>query len=356
MDIKLINVSIHDIDIENNNVQRRIIDGQIIKKEGLLFYTKKVITDIYTPPDRQSNIRGQYYKFSNEDELVPHYLKLINQNPNVWEELTEKIAVKLFSIEVMVNDKVVNLKGLRKGSLLQAHFTYNNEPKIALIKIDTNQFLSEVLDIQAGLPINTRVQKVAITTFNSSNAITSLLLSDTNSKITEYWRYTFLQSEPVNKNKQNTKNAFVAIDNFLKKKIKPISKQDYYFLRNKVILDFRKDSFEFNNLVSDLQNYEPVSNELGLEFNSLLLNFQELPKSAKSFDTQFDIDTTEVKAKLQNKMVIDDNFDLIIKRDIDNLRTVLGVGNDDDGGKYVKIYSEVGYSLLKTDSKYNDTK
>ncbi|MCO6508326.1 MAG: nucleoid-associated protein [Snodgrassella sp.] len=346
MEIKLTNVSLHDMDIENNKV-RKNIPVESDDNKNLLEYTTKVITEIYTPPKRQTQIRGQYYTFSNEDELIPRYLKQINQDPTVWEQLTEKIAKKLLSIEVKVYDKVANLNGLREGSLLQAHFTFKNEQKIALIKIDTNQILDKVLKIRDGLPVKTRVQKVAVISFDSSNIITSLLLSDTNSKITEYWRDAFLNSEPVQTNEQNTKNAFEAIDTFLKRKIKSISKQDFYYIRNKVILDFRKNSFEFNNLVSDLQNYEPINDDLAVKFNKILSEFEELPQGKKKFDTQFEIDPTMIKARLKKqKMVIDNNFDLIIKTPVEDLKTIFGVGVD-DGGKFVRIYSEDGYNAFK---------
>ncbi|KDN14130.1 hypothetical protein BGI40_03745 [Snodgrassella communis] len=345
MEIELTNVSLHDMDIENNKVKKSI-PVESDDNKNLLEYTTKVITEIYTPPKRQTQIRGQYYTFSNEDELIPRYLKQINQDPTAWERLTEKIAEKLLSIEVKVYDKVANLNGLREGSLLQAHFTFKNEQKIALIKIDTNQILDKVLKIRDGLPINTRVQKVAVISFDSSNTITSLLLSDTNSKITEYWRDTFLNSEPVQTNEQNTKNAFNAIDTFLTRKIKPTSKQDFYYIRNKVILDFRKKSFEFNNLVSDLQNYEPIDPTLAVNFNEFLSEFEQLPQGKKKFDTQFEIDPTMIKARLtKQQMVIDNNFDLVIKTPVDDLKTVLGV-DDDDRGKYVKIYSEEGYNTF----------
>ncbi|PIT60122.1 nucleoid-associated protein [Snodgrassella alvi] len=345
MSIKLINASIYHINIDSN-VADKFIAEDPNDNENLLSYAQSVITDIYTPPKGQTQIKGQYYSFINEDELIPQYLKKINYDTNVWEELTKKIAEKLLSIESKVRDQVQKLQGLREGSLLQIHFNHENDQKIALIKIDTNLILDDILKIRAGLPVKTRVQKVAVISFDSSNKINSLLLSDTNSKITEYWRDAFLNSEPVQTDEQNTKNAFEAIDNFLKRKIKSISKQDFYYIRNKVILDFRKTSFEFNILVSDLQNYEPINADLAVEFNKILSEFEKLPQGKKKFDMQFGIDPTMIKAKLKKQlMVIDNNFDLIIKTPVEDLKTVLGV-DDDDRGKYVKIYSDNGYDVF----------
>lgn len=352
MDVELIdifNACIYDIDIEKNKITRFITDDDKIKEKNMLDYSRRVIIDIYTPPKRQTLIKGQYYNFTNTDELIPQYLSKINIDPYTWEEYTKKIAEKLLSVESEAYLKVGHLNGIRKGSLLQIQFKHNGLPKIALTKIDTIQYLNEVLQINSGLPIESRVQKTAVVSFNNSNTIESLLVSDTTSKISAYWQSTFLQAEPVLTNSQNTQNAFEAIDHFLKIHIKKISKQDFYYIRNKVILDFRKESFEFNNLINDLQNYKPINKELEAQFNDILIKFQELPISSKKpFDTQFDIDPSKMKAKLQNKVLIDENFDLLIKTPVENLQTVLQVG-DDDGGKFIKIYSDDGYNMLKRD-------
>ena len=347
--IDIFNVCIYDIDIENNKINRFVTDNDEIRKKNMLNYSRRVINDIYASPKGQALIRGQYYKFTNTDELVPRYLTNMNVDPNTWEEYTKKIAEKLFSIELEVSSKVENLNGVKKGSLLQIQFKHNGLQKIALAKIDTIQYINEVLEINSGLPIVIRAQKTAVVSFIDSNTIESLLLSDTTSKIATYWRSTFLQAEPILTNSQNTQNAFEAIDHFLKIQIKKISKIDYYFIRNKVILDFRNKSFEFNNLINDLQKYKPINKELDAQFNDILIKFQELPiNSKKPFDTQFDIDSSKIKAKLQNKVLIDENFDLLIKTPVENLQTVLQVG-DDDGGKFIKIYSDDGYNMLKRD-------
>lgn len=347
--IDIFNACIYDIDTENNKINRFITDNDEIREKNMLNYSRRVIVDIYTPPKGQTLIKGQYYNFTNTDELVPQYLIKMNSAPNTWEEYTKKIAEKLLSIELEAYSKVEQLKGVRKGSLLQIQFKHNGLLKIALAKIDTIQYINEVLHIDSGLPIETRVQKTAVVSFNNSNTIESLLLSDTTSKIATYWRSAFLQAEPVLTDSQNTQNAFETIDHFLKIQIRKISKKDFYYIRNKVILDLRKDSFEFKNLINDLQKYKPFDKELEARFNDILIKFQELPKNSKKpFDTQFDIDPSKIKAKLRNKLLIDENFDLLIKTPVEDLQTVLQVG-DDDGGKFIKIYSEDGYNLLKRD-------
>lgn len=353
MDIVLEKISVHFLSVNNGSPEKRIIDEKI-ENNDIKNYIKHIIIETTTPPKNQERIKGQYFKFKNMDELIARNLEqIVSDSTNEkWEELTTSNAKKLLDVEKVVKDEITNLKnGIRSGSLLQIKCKLDKQPTLFLIKIDDNTFLdNEIMKLKTGLPLKTRMQKVAIIMFNDKFEVQNLLLSDTNTNISKYWKANFLIAEPLRDEKTNTINAFNAIDKLLKNSIKKKSVKDYYFIRNQVIIDFRKERFSFNALVDSLKEYKPIDDKLDSDIYKQFINkLEQLPINDKNpFDTEFDIEPKVIKAKLNNKIMIDNNFELIVKGEITDLRSKLGTGIDEETNqKYIKIYSEEGYDMFE---------
>ncbi|WP_026878507.1 hypothetical protein WMO13_06630 [Ignatzschineria larvae DSM 13226] len=343
--------SFHSISVKSNLVEERAFDGAT--KDDVENYIKHVLTEVTTPPKNQTRIRGQFYNFRSMNERVAANLKAMTEDlgADSWALRAVDNAKKLLDVEIDVQRSIDHLKHeVRKGCLLQVVYRNDNELSIAVLKIDDNTFLdSDVMALKTGLPLNTRMQKVALVTFKDDGEVASLLLSDTNTKISAYWRNDFLEAVEIREASINTRLAFDAIDKLLKREIKKASIQDYYFLRNQLVLDFRKDSFDFTELVDKFKDYSPVNPDLDDAAMSTFINkLQNLPKTPnKEFDTQFDIAENIIKARVVNSIMIDDIFELKVKQPIEDLENKLDVGKDGDGRKYVKLYSDQGYETFK---------
>lgn len=354
MDIVLDKFSIHFLSVKNDSPEIKVDNGKI-KDDDINNYIKHIIKETMTPSKNQQLIKGQYFKFQNMNELVASNLKkiVLDSMNDEWLKLTTENASKLLCVEKRAQDEIAKLnQEIRSGSLLQIKCRLNEQITLFLIKIDDNTFLdSSMMEYKTGLPVKTRMQKVAIIKFNERSEVESLLISDTNATISKYWKIDFLLTEPLRNDKTNTNNAFNAIDKLLKSSIKNKSLKDFYFIRNQLIIDFRKESFDFNNWVENLKSYEPVNREKLDEktYTKFITELEELPsKSKDAFDTQFDIEPNIIKAKLNNKIIIDDNFELTIKGEVTDLRDKLGTGIDaETNKKYIKIYSDEGYNMLE---------
>lgn len=353
MNIILEKFSIHSMSVEESSPVKRIIDGEI-EDNDVGNYIIHIIKETTTPPKNQQQIKGQYFNFERMNEVVAANSKkiVLDIENQAWEELTLDNAKKLLDVEKKTQADIAKMnQKIRTGCLLQIKCKLNEKTTLFLVKIDDNAYLdSEIMKLKTGLPLNTRMQKVAIIKFNDDADVESLLLSDTNATISKYWKTDYLVAIPLRDEQTNTSNAFNAIDKLLKNSIRKISKKDFYFIRNQVIIDFRKESFDFNDLVENLKKYIPVNETLDQKiYGKFIKDLEALPISEKNaFDTQFDIETKVIKAKLNNKIMIDDNFELLIKGDVTDLRDKLGTGIDaETNQKFVKIYSDSGYDMLE---------
>lgn len=347
--------SFHSISVTETAPVARVITG---RSEDVEKYLEHILREATTPPKNQENIRGQYFKFKNTSERVAANLKAIvlDSTNAIWDEKVIDNAIKLLDVEKNTQERIAQLGNIRKGCLLQVKCKIEDELTIILVKIDDKTFLEETdMQLKRGLPLDTRVQKLAIIKFDASGKDTSLLLSDTNSTLSQYWRDDFFVVDPIRDSKKNTINAFNEINKVLTSQIKKSSPQDYVFIRNEITMAFRQESLNFDDLVEKLKTYEPLSEKITEQkYTKFIKELEKLPNDLKKgFDTQFEIAKDEIKARmLVNKMVIDEHFELKITGDVPDLQNKFGKGKEEDGRKFVKIYSEKGYD--KFDNNFAD--
>jgi len=294
--------------------------------------------------------RSRYFQFKSMDELVPSSLVAI-LNSESWTDKSRQIAEKLHGVELQVQERIKQLNDVRKGVLLQLKVKHDECIKFVFIKIDNTEFFDEDdFSLKSGLPTSkSRIQKSAVITFTPEKTVDEVIISDSKSTITEYWYLSFLIAEQLKDSETNTKNAFNAIDKLLNKEVKSVSPVDYWFLRNDIVNYFRnEESLIYDDLIEKVKAHKPETEVFKENFDAFVEKFEKLPiKSTKPFDTQFDLESSVIKARIVRKVLLDTNFELRINGEVKDLKFRIFAGSDNKG-KFIKIYSDKGYDEFKT--------
>lgn len=344
--LEVLEYSLHKIDVKVGAPQQVTLNGDT---NGLKLYTELVLKEQLNSP------RSRFFKFTAMGELVPSSLLAI-QNGGDWGDYSYQIAKKLYDVEISVQERIKQLTDVRAGGLLQVKVLHEECVKFVIVKIDNSEFLDEGdLTLKSGLPTSkSRLQKAAVITFNPAGEIDEVIISDSKATITEYWYLYFLVAEQLKDAETNTKNAFNAIEALLTNEVKKVSQVDYWFLRNEIVNHFRnEESLAYDELTAKVRNHKPETPEFEEKFEDFVAKFEALPKTAPHpFDTQFDLMPNVIKAKIRRTVILDTNFELRLNGEIKDLSSKIKALSD-DGGKYLKIYSEQGYDAFKTKEQQN---
>ncbi|HBP0316904.1 hypothetical protein APB64_29925 [Pseudomonas aeruginosa] len=254
---------------------------------------------------------------------------------------------RLLDCEIAAQKKIVALKKeLRTGSLLCAHFKLAETEHVMLVKIDHAGFLDEVnFQHTSGLPEKQRAQKCATFSVIGGSIDNTVIISDSNNTLTEYWWSSFLNLKPLSDPELNTFKAFKAIEGFLKTKIEKTSPSDYWTLRNAFVSYFTtRPNCLFDQMIDEIMGGYPCADE-SLNMPKLAQEAKLLPKK-NDFDSHFAIAPHIISNKIKRQIRLAENLDLRINGEIANYEKMFSTG-DDDGRKYLKIYSNEGYDAFK---------
>ncbi|KZN69443.1 nucleoid-associated protein [Pseudoalteromonas luteoviolacea] len=329
-DFNLESYSIHHINLE----EEKHHEPEQGEESDIETLSRELLTETF------DSKRGQEFKFASDTEEVA--ILVSNMANGGWEDSCTKIADRLLRSELSRQEELGNFQQVAKGSLLQLKVTNGEELYIIFTKVDHNKFVDERDSlIHFGIPFKKRVQKTCIFKFSEDLTPVSIKIFDSNSKISKYWRKDFLCCEAIRSPVENTKSAFSAIDNTLSRNLKKQSKPDYTYLRNNIITYFRSnESIAFDDFVENVvRNYVPINSEV--DMGELAEKISALPES-KGFDTQFDVDTKSINARIRRVVVLAENFELNIKGEVPELESLVDTGSD-ALGKYLKIYSPEGH-------------
>jgi len=339
-DASVAKTSLHRIDLDKESIGDRVT---ITENNDFDDYVSNLIEDMY-----DSN-RYKSYKFSsNETEVARQVLEM---NEEMWEEKSQIISERLLRSEKLAQERLKEFTHLRVGSLVQLLGRVDGKNILIVTKVDHNAYLDEEnLKKHLGLPIHQRVQKTAIFSYEDKNTLGDIRLSDTNKKISQYWWKDFLEVEELKSSESNTLTAFNAIDNVLRKDVRRKSKSDFWTLRNAVISYFRtNENCTFDTLISSIfDEYSPDHSELDME--DVKKKISDLPNKYK-FDSQFEISSSSIKAKIKNQIQLAENLELKITGHIDNLEKLIDTGIAESGRKYIRIFSESGYSEFSKETE-----
>lgn len=332
--LSLLNASIHKIDINQQDVSLPFAD---MSKEDLKKYIENVISEVVKSP------KSQKFKFDDEFSKIPEIIKSL-----VTEDFTSNstlIARKLHTCEIAAQLKYKAITELREGSLLCAHLILDSQEFMLMVKIDHANFLDDIQYTKTtGLPEKQRAQKTATIEIISGELDTTVIISDSGTKITEYWWKDFLNLLPLSSAEKNTEKAFRALEALLIRKLKDKSQCDFWTLRNAAVSYFTtRQNCIFPDMIDELlDGFEP--DDKTLKLGKLKEDAKKLPES-KDFDSHFVIVKSVIKARIKKQIRLAENLELQIKGEIPGYDKLFSTG-EDTTGKFLKIYSDTGYEVF----------
>lgn len=335
--MEIINFHLHHIDVNNNSVSP--IDIKL-NPQNLNNYIEELLQEIIT----NTNKRMYLFKEGNT-EVKTSLSKILDNNSDV-KKITELNAERLLEKEVKAQELMRSKNmpvEIQKGSLLHLSFDINGTKQIIICKVEHDEILDEFnFEKIRGLNTKKKVFKAILVIFNKSGDILQNFVFDRNNS--KYWWDDFLELQQQYTDGDNTKKSIDEIDRVICT-YKSNYGLDHTILRNSIIGYYRSnDNFNyFDFLLNVIENYEPVNERFPKD--RLIAKLKELPLK-KGFDTQFSIDKTNIKKRV-NKIKLANNLFLNIEDNVDNLENIIEPWMDEQGNKFLRIRTTEGYEYFK---------
>jgi hypothetical protein len=298
----------------------------------------------------QNNENTQEY-FFNDDSIVQREFHTYKGDARHWGSLCEELSATLLDAQQTSQKRIEHLdKKVTPGSLLLIHCkpAENNIDILVLIKMEQEEF-ANVIDFehQYGLPTEKKALNTAFITFEAGKPANMFV-----SRANAFW-LRFLDIYPVRSNNVNTANAFNAIDSALKKVKRDGFKADHLTLRNHLITYLRNNEGQVISYTDLIDTVFGEHKPLDKRFKSkdFADGLRELPKKKtgkQSFDTHFQIDLVDVKAKRRTTIGLTDKIELNLKDGIENLEDTIK-SHEVDGRKGIIVFTDEGFEYFKKD-------
>lgn len=335
--MEIINFHLHHIDVNNNSVS--LIDIEL-NPQNLNNYIEELLQEIIT----NTNKRTYLFKEGNT-EVKTSLSKILDNNSDV-QKIIELNAKRLLEKEIKVQElmrsKNMSVE-IQKGSLLHLSFDINGTKQIIICKVEHDEILDESnFEKIRGLNTKKKVFKAILVTFDEFGNISENFVFDKyNSK---YWWDDFLELQQQYTDSDNTKKTMDEVDKVIST-YKSNYGLDHTILRNSVIGYYRSnDNFNYFDFLSDvIENYKPINTEFPKD--KLIAKLKDLPLK-RGFDTQFSIDKTSIKKRV-NKIKLANNLFLNIEDNVENLENIIEPWMDEQGNKFLRIRTTEGYEYFK---------
>lgn len=333
-------ISLHNIDLNaRTNISKPIPTNEDDIKNYIIELIEK---EIANDNNRKFNIRNlrtsvisNVTKLINLSEVPSNQLN--SQIKQEFQSCIESIANKLLEVELETSDKYEHFTSVQKGTLIQSIIEEDSTSLYYVIaKIEHFAFIDEKdFKKHIGLPYEKKILKSCIIEYSASKVIQKIYISDTNTRLSNYWWDKFLELNKEISDKDNTQIALSSICHSLAKKLKTDHPKDFAQLKNNIWGYFRTQSaFNFDNMLNNVfGSYHPYDTDVDMA--ELKRYISELPDK-KNFDKRFDIIQDEVMKKINNVIQINDKIDLNLKDHIANLSDIIK-SVDESGEKYIKI-------------------
>lgn len=323
-------LSLHHIDKENDKVVKKnvsIDDASDYVKD----LTAKMISNVhmreYKVKSSPNPVISQILNIiqlafsdaniENAATVLP--LKKVDTSDNTPESIISK---RLLESQKSAQIKYKQITNIKKGSLIQSLVEKDSELIYIIAVVEHSSFIDEKdLVKKMGLPDASKATlKAARIHFDKTLANTSIFLSDSSKKITEYWYDGFLDLVESINNISNTKRAYNFIKTHLKNKLSGKYKQDYLEYTNSLNVYFsHNDSFNFEECLDFVFASEPISSDVDVE--ELKSDIKAQKTSNISFDNVFDVDITDIKTSLSNnRYKLNSNIELKLKAPPDKIK------------------------------------
>jgi len=348
----------YTIDISQDDVEDKN-DTDFIKH--LKKFVENKLSTLYL-----SDTNRHYIKKDETTQVINNLNELLKKD--LLEDkkvLSKKIASRLLDKEKIVQTRISKLnQEVQRGGLIMSHFENNGENFICIIKVHYIEFYEEAtFEENTGLPKKDVVLKTCINKLDNNQLSNNFYLSDSTKikgeESAKFWWDDFLELKTQFTDKDNTKKSFEKFDDLLKKDFYNENKEDYWYLRNNLVSYYQTvEQFQVNDLIDRTMgnlNLNILENknqdEKDIYKNNLKEKFQSLSHNKNSkrlFDTEFIIDSKEIKARMKRKISLMTNVDLEIKGEIENFKNSIITGKDESQNqkKFIKIYTDNGYDTF----------
>ena len=330
------------VDIKANEAVRILKDS--ITKD-LEIYIASIISSI---PKNQNKKK---FSFTSDTTEVRTAMNMIMDGD--FDKAGQVCAERLLKAEIKAQKEVQKnfpKVEIQKGVLLVCYISDGESRRIIMTKNDHSGFIN-VSDYKktTGLPTKKKVFKAFVNDINNETSQESLYVYDINSSMSKYWWEQFLELEEVHTSKHNTRAVFDELEKSIFKKIKNKFRADHLVLRNSTIKEFRtKEVFNLSEYQKIWEDYEPIDSNFPK--NKYLQKIKDLANSNK-FDTLFNIDKGEIKARMLNIIQLNPKLELVIKEELDVIKDYVDTYKAPDGKKYIIIKTDIGYETFKEKEK-----
>jgi len=324
--IKLI--SLNHIDKENDTV---------IPKNVAFNDAKDYVNDLANKMLENTSMR-EYQIKTSPNPIISQIGALIN-NTLQAESMSETAATSDNNIFTSTNPEYVicnrllesqktaqarynKITKIRKGSVIQSLLKRDTELIYIIALVEHSTFIDETdLIKKMGLPDSAKATlKSARIHFNSDLSVKKIFLSDSQTKIVEYWYDGFLDLVEAISDISNTSRAYSFIKGILSNKLSRNYKQDHLEYTNSLNVYFNHNkNFNFNECLDFIFEAEPSTTEI----NTAELKQEIIDKKTSkiNFDNIFSVDNTDIKNSLANtKYTLNSNVELKIKTTTDTIK------------------------------------
>lgn len=330
--MQILNNSIRIIDYANEKVYIRDTPDTFNE------YISELIAHI------NSNQYVRSYKTtSNATEVISCILDILNnkESSGLFEVKNNIIADRLLRKEKEAQRHVGRMNiNVRKGSLIQALlFDQDSETFQYLIaKVEHSEFVDDSdYSFKTGFSKDKKTiwKSCLIDLFNpAAETFDVKVYSDTKAK---YWSIDFLELVELISDETNTVSSFKAIDGFLNRNIKRVSKQDYVVIRNAFISYMKSNEhIDYRTMIDTvLENYVPYDfdKERLDEYRNKLY---DLPNK-KGFDYQFNSIPTAINARIGKIYKVTTGIEVKITDSIPDIKETIKAFQAENGVRYLRI-------------------
>lgn len=308
-------ISLNHIDKDLEKVTSRIVN---------IDDAKEYISDLVTKMLENTLVR-EFQTKDGTNSVISEIINIINTYRTTSQDTEiaatslyshdEMISLKLLDAQITAQERYKQLTKIKKGSLIQSLIENDNEYIYILALVDHSFFLDESdLAKKMGLPDSKKAAlKSARIHLNTNLSINKIYLSDSQTRISEYWYDGFLDLKESKSDILNTKKAYNCIKGLLSENLSANHKPDLLEYNNALNVYFStKDSFSIDDCLDFVFSIEPIDDTINKE--DLKTKIKERNIAANLFDNTFTVDNTDIKRHLRNiKYTLNTNVELKVK-------------------------------------------
>ncbi|GAA6528263.1 hypothetical protein LPYR103PRE_02360 [Segatella asaccharophila] len=302
--------------------------------------------------EENNNHHDRNYGFTPNDTFFPKVIETLLPKEDNIDNICQLIADRLLEKEIEANNKIKQTNKSIPASFLIIALNVNKscECQMLFIKADKTSFINTVSGrMDVGLPAKKKIFKSCVFDIiikDEKIKINHIVSHDANSQgKSVYWFHNFLCLDEERSDEANTKEAFKIVKKKILDPIKKEHKQDYLNIRNAVIHYFRSDGdFDVEDFRDNvIGGYHPFDGNLDVE--DLKKKIDKISELG-TIDNRFQKKPEVIKDKFKETVKLSDDIELHLLQDIQDVDKVIQSGND-NGRKYIKIYSDTGYEYAK---------